>query len=79
MRVLQPVKKNSVVDFVIRLCTDCSIFGLFHFGSILGMHTLHPVFPRRQAMLQIKAIDAIPFLEEIHGASFCYPPGGTPT
>src|SRR5689334_25391507 len=70
-------KKDSVVHFVIRLFTDCSIGYLSHFGSILRMHTLQPVFPSRQALTRIKAIYAIPFLGEMHGVSSCDPPGPT--
>jgi hypothetical protein len=38
-------KNDSVIHFVIRLFTGCSIFCLLHFGSILGMDTLQPIFP----------------------------------
>src|ERR1700733_1424955 len=42
------------------------------------MHALQPVFPSRQALLWIKAIDAIPFLGEIQGVPSWYAPGPTP-
>src|ERR1022692_2111536 len=71
-------KKDSVIHFVIRLFTDCSIFYLLHVGSILRMHALQPVFPSRQALFWIKPIDAIPFLGEIQGVPSWYPPGPTP-
>src|ERR1700733_829276 len=42
------------------------------------MHALQPVFPSRQALLWIKAIDAIPFLGEIQGVPPWHAPGSTP-
>src|SRR6266481_964901 len=71
-------KKDSVFPFVIRLFTDCAIGYLSPVGSVLRMHALQAFFPSRRALFWIKAIYAIPFLGEIHGASSCYLPGGTP-
>src|ERR1700730_8544518 len=71
-------KNDSEFHFVIRLFGDCSIDWPLPLGSILGMNALQPLLPNRRARFWIKAIDAVPFLGQMHGVSSRYPPGPTP-
>src|ERR1700689_2056386 len=71
-------KKNSKLQVVIRLFTDCSFYGSLPAGSIFRMGALQAFFPVWHALFRIELIDAIPFLGEIQRISSQHFPDPTP-
>src|SRR5260370_5495383 len=71
-------KKDSEFHFVIRLSSDCSVDCPFPLGSILWMSALQKLFKSRRAIFWIEAMNSVPFLGQMQGASSRYPPGPTP-
>src|ERR1700682_4733957 len=71
-------KKDSEFHFVIRLFSDGSIDYPFPPSSILWVIALQTFFKRRRAIFWIEAINAVPFLGQMHGVPSRYPPGPTP-
>src|SRR5229473_8560390 len=71
-------KKDSEFHFVIRLSSDCSVDCPFPLDSILRMSALQKLFKNRRAIFWIEAINSVPFIGQMQGVSFRYPPSPTP-
>src|SRR3984957_18436309 len=71
-------KKDPEFHFVIRLSSDCSVDCRLPLDSILRMSALQKLSKSRRAIGWIEAIDSVPFLRQMQGVSFGYPPGPTP-
>jgi hypothetical protein len=71
-------KKDSEFQFVFQLFIDCSIDCPLPLGSILRMSAQQTFSKSRRPIFWIEAINAVPFLGQMHGVSSRYPPGPTP-
>src|SRR5438067_6917350 len=70
-------KQDSEVQTIVRFLTDRSIDRSLPLISILGMNPLQSLLPARHTPFRVEAVDAVPFLGQMQGASFRYLPDPT--